>query len=124
MVPGVLLLGDPRVSDYVGTGLLHFATLLGMFLLGSRCFGVKAACLAVLLYGRPGATCCTSSKASRAPRSSPFPAGMVAVESHGNVLTASAFLYGMAAEELKPGELDARDPDYQVVITVRATRPA
>ena len=52
-----------------------------------------------------------------------FPAAAVAVEAHGNVLAASAFLYGMAAEELKPGELDARDPDYPVVITVRAARP-
>jgi len=53
-----------------------------------------------------------------------FPAGGVEIEAHGNVLAASAFLYGMAAEELDHGELDARDPDYQVVITIRAVRPA
>ena len=42
------------------------------------------------------------------------------VTPHGNVLAAAAFLYGLAAEELTPAELDARDDDYQVVITVRA----
>jgi len=53
-----------------------------------------------------------------------FPAQGVEVEAHGNVLAASAFLYGMATEELEQSELDARDPDYQVVITIRAVRPA
>jgi SAM-dependent methyltransferase len=52
-----------------------------------------------------------------------FPAGGISIESQGNVLAASAFLYGMAAEELEQKELDARDPDYQVVITLRAVRP-
>jgi SAM-dependent methyltransferase len=53
-----------------------------------------------------------------------FPASGIGVEAHGNVLVASAFLYGMATEELEPGELDAGDPDYQVIITVRAVKPA
>ena len=51
MMPGLALLGDPRVAPYVGTGLLHIATLTGMLLLAWRCFGVWPACLAVLLYG-------------------------------------------------------------------------
>ena len=45
------------------------------------------------------------------------------VETHGNVLVACAFLHGLAAHELKPHELDYNDPDYQVLITVRAVRP-
>lgn len=53
-----------------------------------------------------------------------FPAAGLRIEAHGNVLTASAFLYGLAAEELQPEELDARDPDYEVVITVKAVSPA
>lgn len=53
-----------------------------------------------------------------------FPARRISIDAHGNVLAASAFLYGMAAEELQQSELDARDPDYQVVITVRTVRPA
>lgn len=46
----------------------------------------------------------------------------VAVETHGNVLVATAFLHGLAEHELRAEELDYHDPDYQVLITVRATR--
>jgi hypothetical protein len=51
-----------------------------------------------------------------------FPAGNLTVESHGNVLAAIAFLHGLAAEELRREELDYRDPDYEVLITVRAVK--
>ena len=44
------------------------------------------------------------------------------VESHGNVLAASAFLYGLATSELTRVELDWRDPEYEVLIAVRAVR--
>jgi SAM-dependent methyltransferase len=46
----------------------------------------------------------------------------VAVDSGGNVLAATAFLHGLAAEELAPDELDACDPDYPLVITARAQK--
>jgi hypothetical protein len=46
----------------------------------------------------------------------------VSVQTHGNVLVACAFLQGLAAEELKRQELDYHDPDYQVLITVRAVK--
>jgi len=46
----------------------------------------------------------------------------VAIATHGNVLTACAFLQGLAASELKAKELDFHDPDYQVIITVRAVK--
>ena len=46
----------------------------------------------------------------------------VKVEPFGNVLTAVAFLHGVAAEELNPEELDYCDPDYQIVIAVRAEK--
>jgi hypothetical protein len=49
-----------------------------------------------------------------------FGAGDVEVEAFGNVLTATAQLQGLAAEELGPAELDARDPAYDVLIGVRA----
>ena len=45
----------------------------------------------------------------------------VQVAAHGNVLSAAAFLYGYAAEELSEQELAHRDDDYELVITVRAT---
>lgn len=44
------------------------------------------------------------------------------VDAWGNVLAAIAFLHGLSVQELRQEELDARDPDYQVVITLRATR--
>jgi SAM-dependent methyltransferase len=51
-----------------------------------------------------------------------FPAGGVSVEAHGNVLTATAFLHGLVAEELHPEELDYGDPDYELLIAVRAEK--
>ncbi len=48
----------------------------------------------------------------------------VKVETHGNVLVACAFLHGLAAQELNLRELDYHDPDYQVLITVRAVKAA
>jgi SAM-dependent methyltransferase len=53
-----------------------------------------------------------------------FGVGQAEVGTHGNVLTAAAFLYGIAAEELKPWELERNDPDIQLLVTVRATRRA
>ncbi len=52
-----------------------------------------------------------------------FPAERVSIEAHGNVLAANAFLQGLAVEDLRRGALDYHDPDYEVLITVRATRP-
>jgi SAM-dependent methyltransferase len=52
-----------------------------------------------------------------------FPRDRLQVETHGNVLAAVAFLHGLASQELRRKELDYRDPDYQLLITVRATRP-
>jgi SAM-dependent methyltransferase len=46
----------------------------------------------------------------------------VTVDAYGNVLAAVAFLHGIASEELKPAELDLRDPDYQLLIGVRAQK--
>lgn len=52
-----------------------------------------------------------------------FPPANVIVEGHGNVLAAASFLYGMSAQELRQAELDQHDPDYEVVIMVRAVKP-
>jgi SAM-dependent methyltransferase len=51
-----------------------------------------------------------------------FPGGTVHVEAYGNVLAAVAFLHGLAAEELRPHELAARDPDYEVLLAARAVK--
>jgi SAM-dependent methyltransferase len=42
---------------------------------------------------------------------------------HGNVLSATAFLYGLATHELSAAQLDAFDPRYPVVVTARVQRP-
>jgi len=44
------------------------------------------------------------------------------VEAQGNVLVATAFYYGMAAEELTTEELDFKDRDFEVLVTVRAVK--
>jgi SAM-dependent methyltransferase len=53
-----------------------------------------------------------------------FEAELIQVESHGNVLAATAFLYGMSSQELHEGELDHLDEDYQLIITIRAVKSA
>ncbi|NMG07856.1 glycosyltransferase [Brasilonema sp. UFV-L1] len=52
-----------------------------------------------------------------------FPSENLQIETHGNVLVAAAFLYGLATEELRQEELDYHDPNYQVTITIRAVKP-
>ena len=51
-----------------------------------------------------------------------FPSDQVTVEAFGNVLSASAYLYGLAAEELSRGDLDLRDSQYEVTIAARAVK--
>jgi SAM-dependent methyltransferase len=48
----------------------------------------------------------------------------VTVQGHGNVLVAMAFLHGLLVTELRQEELDYHDPDYEMLITVRAVKPA
>jgi hypothetical protein len=52
-----------------------------------------------------------------------FPPSLVETEVRGNVLTATAFLQGMAAEELRRRELEHVDPLFEVLIAVRARKP-
>lgn len=44
------------------------------------------------------------------------------IKTYGNVLVASAFLYGMGVPEIKKVNLDYRDPKMQVIITVKAIK--
>lgn len=48
----------------------------------------------------------------------------ISVTAYGNVLAASAFLQGVAVEELTLPELDYRDPQYAMLIVARATKMA
>jgi glycosyltransferase involved in cell wall biosynthesis len=51
-----------------------------------------------------------------------FPGAAIEVKTYGNVLAATAFLYGLAAHELAPAEIDHHDPDYPVTIAVAVKR--
>jgi Methyltransferase domain len=42
----------------------------------------------------------------------------VAIEAHGNCLSASASMYGIALEELSDDELSVHDPRYPVLVTI------
>jgi SAM-dependent methyltransferase len=53
-----------------------------------------------------------------------FPSHATLIRSHGNVLVALAFLHGLLVQELRREELDYHDPDYELLITVRAQKPA
>jgi SAM-dependent methyltransferase len=46
----------------------------------------------------------------------------VSVEAYGNVLTAAACLYGLAAEELPSSALTLNDPDFEVLVAIRAVK--
>ena len=46
----------------------------------------------------------------------------ITVNTHGNVLAATAFLFGMGAPELKQTQLDYHDLHYQVIITAIAIK--
>lgn len=46
----------------------------------------------------------------------------VTIEHYGNVLSATAFLQGLATQELTKAELDYRDPHYQMLITIRVVK--
>jgi len=52
------------------------------------------------------------------------PGAVVTVESAGNVLTATAFLQGLAAEELRPEEFDVVDPLYPMIVMAHVRRPS
>jgi SAM-dependent methyltransferase len=51
-----------------------------------------------------------------------FGEGAVEIAAYGNVLTAAGFLYGLAASDLRPDELDARDRLYEVIVGLRAVK--
>ncbi|MBB1286136.1 methyltransferase [Flavisolibacter sp. BT320] len=51
-----------------------------------------------------------------------FGAGNVEVTSYGNCLTAVSLLRGIAVEELNRNDLDVFDPDYPVIISIKAIK--
>jgi len=53
-----------------------------------------------------------------------FGADQITVSAYGSVLSAVAFLAGMAQEELSPTELETNDPYFPLVIAIRAVKPS
>jgi hypothetical protein len=53
-VPGVITSSDPRLFSFIGSGFLHLATLVGIFLLAHRYLDLRNALVAVCLYGASG----------------------------------------------------------------------
>jgi SAM-dependent methyltransferase len=53
-----------------------------------------------------------------------FGAEHVQVQTYGNVLAAVAFLHGLAREDVGRRKLEVHDPDYEMLIGVRAVKPA
>jgi SAM-dependent methyltransferase len=51
-----------------------------------------------------------------------FPGGTIEVASCGNVLSTTAFFYGLATDELRPHELDHHDPEIELLVTLRAVK--
>ena len=51
-----------------------------------------------------------------------FPTEHLDLTVFGNALSATAFLHGIATQELRARELDESHPDYEVIICVRAVR--
>jgi SAM-dependent methyltransferase len=51
-----------------------------------------------------------------------FSPDTLAVEAHGNVFAAAAFLYGIAVEELDQADLDVDDAVYPVTVAARAVK--
>lgn len=51
-----------------------------------------------------------------------YGADNVEVEPHGNVVAACALLYGLAQHELEQDELERRQDDYEVIVTIKARR--
>ena len=52
-----------------------------------------------------------------------FGADNVRVESHGNVFAATAFLHGLAVEEIDTAKLAVNDACFPVIVAVRARKP-
>jgi SAM-dependent methyltransferase len=53
-----------------------------------------------------------------------FPGGHVEVGAFGNVMLAAAFLHGLVVEDLPAQALEEHDPQYPILVCVRAVRSA
>lgn len=52
-----------------------------------------------------------------------FPSSHYTLEAFGNAFIATAFLQGLSTAEVSQDELDFRDPRYDLLLAIRATKP-
>jgi hypothetical protein len=52
-----------------------------------------------------------------------FPRDHITIRAYGNVLTAISFLQGLALAELTTDELECYDPNFELLLSVRAVKP-
>jgi hypothetical protein len=77
-----------------------------------------------LRHGRVGAISGITSLSAQRLFEEVFPPNYVYIKPYGNVLAATAFLYGITAQELRKKELEYFDPDYEALIGLRAMKPS
>jgi SAM-dependent methyltransferase len=138
MRPGVTLVGDLTSADHLPSNAFDCVILTQTLQL---VYDVSAAIRTVHRILKPGGTALvtvpgltkmtdgawgyfwlfTTLSGDRLFREC-FPGGEIEVRGWGNVLAATAFLHGLATEELEERSLDHEDPDFAVLISIRAVK--
>jgi peptidoglycan/xylan/chitin deacetylase (PgdA/CDA1 family) len=83
---------------------------------------LPCASMVALEYGPRGDHWRVTEAGARALTETAFEPSSVDVRSYGNVLTTTAFLYGLGCDDLDARELEAHDAAYPMLITVRARK--
>ncbi len=65
-----------------------------------------------------------TSQSARSLAEDAFGTGNVEVRTYGNVLSAAGFLFGLGAWDLAAEEVAVHDPAFEVIIGLRAVKPA
>ena len=90
----------------------------GGVLLGDRSPGSARSAVRTIATGATGGASRPARRSGSSPTSTARSTSQV--RQHGNVHAAAAFLYGLAAEDLDLSALESTDPDFHLVMTVRA----
>jgi hypothetical protein len=135
--PGATFVGDLETGDGIPTDRYDCVLLLETL---NVIYELRSAVQAVHAALRPGGVAVVSAN-GLAPKehqweaywrltsgsmqrllAEAFGPEQVSVQAYGNALSATAYLYGLAAEELSPAELGHVDPHYEVMICALATK--
>jgi len=83
---------------------------------------LPCASMVAVEYGPRGDHWRVTEAGARALTETAFDPSSVDVRAYGNVLTTTAFLYGLGCDDLDARELEEHDPAYPMLITVRARK--